>query len=199
MLQQRQGEILAKATEVLRKEHDVILKVIEATEFTAARLERGEKVPDSLLAGLVEFFQLFADRCHHGKEEDLLFPALEAAGVPKENGPIGAMLADHTRGREYIRAMNDALAGVGAGTPADQEVFAVAAHGYARLLSDHIEKENNVLFIMAERQLSPEEHERLLKGFERIEQERIGPGVHERYHAMLDRLRDKYLTTPEAS
>jgi hemerythrin-like domain-containing protein len=70
-------------------------------------------------------------------------------------------------------------------------------HWYARLLRDHIEKENNVLFVMSERQLPPEEHTRLLEGFERIEQERIGPGVHERYHAMLDRLRDEYLVTSE--
>src|SRR5450759_3612413 len=103
------------------------------------------------------------------------------------------MLADHTRGREYIRAMNDVLAGVSGGTRADRMAFAVAAHGYARLLRSHIEKENNVLFVMAEKQLPAEEHARLAEGFERIEQERIGPGVHERYHALLHRLRDEYL------
>ena len=82
-------------------------------------------------------------------------------------------------------------------TPVDRKSFAVAAHGYARLLRDHIEKENNVLFVMAERHLSPEEHAMLSKGFDEIEQQRIGPGVHERYHEMLDRLQRDYLTPTE--
>ena len=72
---------MATATEVLRKEHDAILKMLEATETTAAQLARGEKVPDSRLAGLIEFFQQFADRCHHGKEEEVLFPRLVQKGM----------------------------------------------------------------------------------------------------------------------
>ncbi len=187
------------ATQDLRNEHEGIKMALAVLDRLANEIEADRAVSLDDLEQIVDFLKTFVDRCHHGKEEDLLFPALEAAGVPKENGPIGAMLADHTRGREYVRAMNDALAGVGAGAPADRKAFAVAAQGYARLLSDHIEKENNVLFVMAERQLPPEEHTRLAEGFERIEQERIGPGVHERYHSMLDRLHDKYLTTSEAS
>ena len=108
VLQRRQEEILAKATEVLRKEHDAILKMIEATEITAARLERGEKVPDSLLAGLIEFFKLFADRCHHGKEEEIFFPRLVEKGMPRDGGPVGVMLQEHEMGRELIRRMSQA-------------------------------------------------------------------------------------------
>lgn len=186
------------ATQDLRDEHEGIKVALAVLGHLANEIEGDRAVSFDDLDQIVDFLKTFVDRCHHGKEEDLLFPALEMAGVPKENGPIGAMLADHTRGRECVRAMNDALAGVGAGDPAERKAFAVAAQGYARLLCDHIEKENNVLFVMAERQLPPEEHTRLAEGFERIEQERIGPGVHERYHAMLDRLSDEYLTESEA-
>jgi hemerythrin-like domain-containing protein len=65
--------------------------------------------------------------------------------------------------------MNDALARVRDKIPADRTAFTFAIHGYVRLLNNHIEKENNVLFVMAERQLPPEEHTRLAEGFERIE------------------------------
>lgn len=181
------------ATQDLRNEHEGIKVALAVLDHLANEIEADRAVNVDDLEQIVDFLKTFADRCHHGKEEDLLFPALEAAGIPKENGPIGVMLADHTQGRDYIRAMNDALAGVREGAPADRKAFAVAAQGYARLLRDHIEKENNVLFVLAEQRLSPEEHVRLVEGFERIEQERIGPGVHERYHAMLDRLRDEYL------
>ncbi len=181
------------ATQDLRDEHEGIKVALAVLDHIAGEIEAGRAVSSDDLEQIVDFLKTFADRCHHGKEEDLLFPALEAAGVPRESGPIGVMLADHSQGREYLRAMSDALAGVREQSPEDTKAFALAAREYARLLGNHIMKENNVLFVMAEQRLSSAEHERLAKGFEEIEQERIGPGVHERYHEMLHRLSDKYL------
>src|SRR5579863_10033867 len=145
-LQLRQEEILAKATEILRKEHDVILRMIEATEITAARMERGEKVPDSLLAGLVEFFQLFADKCHHGKEEEVFFPRLVEKGMPGDAGPVGVMLREHEMGREMIRRMVQAEDAYRAGASTAASSWAKASRSYAALLREHIAKENEVLF-----------------------------------------------------
>ena len=54
-------------------------------------------------------------------------------------------------------------------------------------------KENNVLFMMADERLSSQQQEELLKGFDRVEREETGAGVHEKYHEMLHRLRDIYL------
>ena len=59
--------------------------------------------------GILEFLRVFVDKCHHGKEEDLLFPALIAGGVPKE-GPIAVMLHEHEMGRRYVKAMSEAYA-----------------------------------------------------------------------------------------
>ena len=52
---------------------------------------------------------MFADKCHHGKEEDVLFPELEKAGIARQGGPIGVMLHEHVSGREFIRRMSEAL------------------------------------------------------------------------------------------
>lgn len=102
------------------------------------------------------------------------------------------MLAEHDQGRAYIRAMAESLAGLRVGNEEAHPAFARAALGYARLLREHIAKENNVLFAMAERRLPPEEHARLADAFARIERERIGEGVHEQFHALLEQLRDLY-------
>jgi hemerythrin-like domain-containing protein len=182
------------ATQQLRDEHEGIKVAIAVLDRLAGDLEAGRAVEVDDLDNLVDFIKTFADRCHHGKEEDLLFPALEKVGIPKEGGPIGVMLAEHTHGREFARAMSDALPGLREGDASARQAFASAAHGYARLLTEHIEKENNILFCMAEQHLAQEAHAALSEGFERVEQERIGPGVHERYHALLDRLQEKYLT-----
>ena len=163
------------ATAVLRKEHEAIVKMLAVTEEVARRLEAGEHVAAETLAGLLEFFRLFADKCHHGKEEDLLFPQLEKKGMPRAGGPLAVMLAEHEQGRALIRQM--------AG-PA----WAAAARAYASLLRAHIEKENHVLFVMAERMLTPSEQAELAEGFEKSEVEKMGAGTHERLHAMMAKL-----------
>ena len=179
---------MATATEVLRKEHDAILKMLEATETTAARLARGEKVPTSILAGLIEFFQQFADRCHHGKEEEVFFPRLVKKGMPKEGGPVGVMLQEHEMGRELIRRMSQAEGAYRAGASDAAASWALAARSYAALLREHISKENDALFVMAEQILSEKEQQELAAAFERVEIERMGAGTHDRLHARMEQL-----------
>jgi len=181
------------ATEILRNEHEGIKIAISVLDRMADEIEAGRTVDLDDVDKLLDFLRTFVDRCHHGKEEDLLFPALEAAGIPREMGPIGVMLSEHSHGRAHIRNMVDALAGLREGDPEAPKAFAAAAHGYVRILTGHINKENNILFAMAEHQLLPHKHEELAKGFDQIEHERIGPGVHEQYHALLDRLSREYL------
>lgn len=187
---------MAKATEVLRKEHDVILKMIEATEITAARLERGERVPDSMLAGFIEFFQLFADRCHHGKEEEVFFPRLVEKGMPSDGGPVGVMLHEHEMGRELIRRMSEAEGAYRAGASSAASSWAKAARSYATLLREHISKENEILFTMAEEMLSEMEQQELAQAFERVETERMGPGTHARLYARMEQLLREAASSP---
>ncbi len=181
------------ATQELRDEHEGILVMLSVIEVLGTDLQNNKPVNLDHLDQILNFLTTFADRCHHGKEEDLLFPALEKAGIPKEGGPIGVMLAEHTQGRVFIRSMIDALPKLRTGDIAARMAFAEAGLGYVHLLRDHIAKENTVLFVMAERLLPPEEHVKLAEGFERIERERIGEGVHEQFHILLHHLRDTYL------
>ena len=187
------------ATQELRDEHESILIMLSVLEHLAADLHDGKAVNVEHLDHIMNFLTTFVDRCHHGKEEELLFPALVSAGVPSEGGPIGVMLAEHSYGRARIRAMTDALAQLHAGDTEGRPAFEHATLGYVRLLREHITKENNVLFVLAEQRLSPAEHERLAEGFARIEHERIGEGVHEQFHALLQQLRDTYLKPPETT
>jgi len=180
------------ATTELRNEHEGILVMLDVLEQLAQNLRQGKPVNHHHLEQILDFLRTFADKCHHGKEEDLLFPALEAAGLPRNGGPIAVMLDEHTRGRAAIRAMDEALTRLNAGEAAGQD-FAEAALTYVYLLRDHISKENQVLFMMAERLLPETTHAQLAQEFERVEEERIGPGVHERYHALLNQFQETYL------
>jgi len=179
---------MTTATEVLRREHDAILLMLDAAEALAGRLKAGEPVEPRLLEGTLEFFRLFADQCHHGKEEDLLFPKLVEKGMQREMGPIGVMLHEHEQGRALVRQMGQAAAEYQQGRPDAGAHWAHAARGYAMLLREHIAKENEILFVMAERMLTAEEQRALAVEFERVELEKMGAGTHERLHAQMNQL-----------
>ncbi len=176
------------ATAILRQEHDAILRMLDVTDAIVQQLERNQRVAPETLAGVLEFFRLFADRCHHGKEEELLFPLLERKGMAREGGPIGVMLHEHEQGRSLGRQMGDAADAFSNGMPGAGTRWADAARSYAALLRQHIDKENNVLFVMAENILSAAEQAELVAAFEKVEEEKMGAGTHERLHALMDKL-----------
>lgn len=165
-------------TAMLRHEHEVILRALGLLQRLGQGLEAGKPVNRQALAWLVDFFRTFADRCHHAKEERHLFPALERCGIPRHGGPVGVMLYEHEQGRAFLRAMVEG----------NDRQLAEAIRGYGTLLSGHIEKENGILFPMAEQVLAEEEQQVLVQAFDAVEQEVVGPGIHERLLADLDRL-----------
>jgi len=73
-----------KAIELLMNEHRVIERALTLLELATMRIKREEKVSINALNTLLKFFREYADRCHHGKEENSLFPLLEAKGIPRE-------------------------------------------------------------------------------------------------------------------
>ncbi len=182
-----------KATEQLRNEHEGIKLMMRILEKLCGKLDAGEAVDPEHLEKITEFLRVFADKCHHGKEEDLLFPAMEAAGIPREGGPIGVMLLEHDKGRGYIMGMADAVAKYKRGDNKAAPVIASNARNYISLLTQHIEKENRVLFPMADAHLSEERQESMFEEFEKIEVEKIGVGKHEEFHRLLDDLAETYL------
>lgn len=142
---------------VLRDEHEIILRVIGVLDRLVARVERGQSFEHEALGRCVEFFRLFADACHHAKEEDLLFPVMELRGVHRDGGPIGVMLEEHRMARAFTKEMANALTAHGNGAGDAVVCFNVAAHRYVDLLRNHIFKEDNVLFNMGDQVLSPED------------------------------------------
>lgn len=173
-------------TQVLMAEHELILEALDALERKVAAIRAGTAPDRAYFEKAVGFLREFADKCHHGKEENLLFKRMTERGFPVQSGPIAVMLSEHEAGRAYIRGIADGAAKLGT-DPAAADRIAENARGYIDLLRAHIGKENNVLFPMADRTLSPEDQAHLAKEFERFEVEETGAGVHA---AMLELLRE---------
>lgn len=177
-----------KATDILMSEHRVIERVIAALETAVVQLEDGKSVRPGFFLDAADFIKGFADGCHHRKEENVLFAAMESYGVPVQGGPIGVMLSDHEQGRWFVRGMREAAQQVQAGESGAIHLLAEHARGYAGLLRQHIFKEDRVLFPMASQVIPLDKQEDVYEGFERVEHEETGEGVHEKYLALAQSL-----------
>jgi len=181
-----------KATQQLKDEHEGVKVMLGILEKVCEKFEAAGSIDKKHFDGILEFLKIFVDKCHHGKEEELLFPALVAAGVP-EDGPIAVMLREHEMGRGYVRAMSQAYAAYMAGERSSSKDIIHNARNYIFLLEAHIEKENNILFVIADDRLLEKKQDELFEGFEKIEEERIGIGKHEEFHGLIERLSALYL------
>ncbi|HXG74619.1 MAG TPA: hemerythrin domain-containing protein [Candidatus Nitrosotenuis sp.] len=139
------------ATESLRKDHELIEKVVKSMEVTLQLLRQGKKIPESILMPVIDFSKNFTDVCHHGKEEGSLFPALEQSGMPRHMGPIAVMLMEHEMTRQIASRMEESAKKY-IDTGSTQELISDIQE-YIEHISQHLWKENNRLFVMAEMRL----------------------------------------------
>lgn len=178
---------------VLKNEHQTILRVLRVLESLVSKMESGEAPELEALNHCVEFIRLFADLCHHAKEEDLLFPMLELRGIPRDGGPIGVMLHEHTQARAFTKEMGEALADIEGGSAAGKERFQTAARQYIGLLSNHIQKEDNILYVMGDRVMSDEDQSSLCSRFCEVGCRSFGGKRREELEAMADDLEKRWL------
>lgn len=177
-----------KPTEILSDEHRVILRVISALNEAVKRLESGKEIRPTFFIDASDFIKGFADGCHHKKEEGVLFKEMGNYGVPKEGGPIGMMLLEHEQGRAYTRAMRSATQRFMDGDETAQKEIILNANGYINLLTQHIYKEDNILFPMADRVIPPDGQNKVAAEFETVEHQVTGEGVHEKYLMLAESL-----------
>lgn len=183
-----------KATDLLKAEHQSILRILDVIQKVCARLASGKDVPPEHIERILEFIRGFADRYHHRKEEDILFPALEKAGIPRDGGPVGCMLSEHEEGRASVQRMSEALERYRQGDRGAGAGFLEAAGSYLGLLRQHIDKEDSILYAMADMHLSGEAQQLLMADFARVQEERFAPGTRERFLHLLDDLEEAYRT-----
>jgi hemerythrin-like domain-containing protein len=181
-----------KATDELAKEHQRILNALEILTCAATAIKHGESGAIEDAEMLVGFFKTFVDRCHHVKEETALFPKLVSAGMPLSEGPLAVMLDEHEHTRTLLRNMEKAL------LEGHFEDFELFVDRYCDLLRRHIDKEDNVLFSMAEGYLLLEDDRQIVNRFRDIER-LVGEYSHERFDRMFRQLGPKYLSVSRTS
>ncbi len=176
---------MSKAMDNFRHDHDEILMALDILDKMIAA---GDQAAREDFLDFVVFLNEFADAYHNGKEEAILFPALIEAGMQQPGGPVGVMLHEHEECRQYIEDMKRALA-----EPSNYGKFALTARKFSDLQRQHLQKENSILFLVAERMLSPSQLDTIRDALEQYGEEIVGHGRREELFNMLDGLKKKYV------
>lgn len=174
----------------LKDEHDGIIAMLDVMKKVATRLKNREEVKKEHLEKIVEFLSNFADKCHHGKEEGILFP--EVVKNVSNLFMVNELLGEHKTGRDYIRGIAESLKYYDTGSP-DAYHIATNMEGYIFLLTEHIKKESKSLFPIADKQIPDKVQLGIEEQFETLERDVIGEGKHEQYHGWLKDLKKIYL------
>ncbi len=158
------------ATQNLEADHVNIMMLIDVIE----KLTLCEEPNVEQLENAISLIRNFADGTHHAKEETLLFPFLTEKGFSLTQGPVGIMLNEHTQGRIFVKAASESLAEFKNGDVSAIKSTYQNLMEYAYLLRNHINKENNVLFRMADNAMTDDEQLSLLKKFDAIDEVGVG-------------------------
>ena len=171
-------------TQALVDEHRLILRMIALLEKNAPRTADGSYANWRFYLDGVEFIRNYADRFHHAKEEDVLFVELVKNGMPEKQSPIEAMHMEHEQGRAHVRAMEDAARKALAGEPGQIPAIVAHARGYAQLLRGHIDKEDQILYPLAERILPEAVRPGMLAAYAAAEART--PELEEKYRQLVE-------------
>jgi hemerythrin-like domain-containing protein len=154
------------AIDTLLAEHRTILGVVDEVERECRRVEGGSPLREPFWRDVLRFHDEFDHGLHHQKEETLLFPALEQAGLPAEQGPT-AVLRDEHRRTHFCRTRLEQALGA-----RDRARLAAAATSYIELLRAHVLKENQILFPLCRQLLSSATLEALQRQFQPLAADR---------------------------
>jgi hemerythrin-like domain-containing protein len=180
-------------TEILIEEHKAVRVILNALVSMCDKLGSGERVEPAHFEKVIVFVRNMADRAHHMKEEDLLFEKMESAGVSREEMLADAITTEHDLSRGYIRGISDALMAYSMGDDSAGRVITENASKYVALLRDHIDKEEQVIFPLADKHLSEDAKSELVEAFEKINLEVVGMDKLEEYMGIVTLLRNTYL------
>lgn len=169
---------------ILRAEHRLIEQTVRCLAAIANLTRGSHRIPREDAVRALEVMGTFADRCHHGKEEDALFPALERVAP----GSCSGLRLEHDAMREQVRGLRCSL------DEDRSDLFAIHALRYAEELTRHIAAEDGQVLPLIAGRLDADARDKLLHAFHRHEERVMGAGTHERMIAMANDLAVRYGT-----
>jgi len=183
-----------EAIELLMQEHRLIERALDAMEGWITTLGPGSESDDKAeLARFVSFIRGFADAYHHGKEEDILFVVMVEHGFPREVGPIPVMLREHDLGRSLVSVLDGLAKQPATWSEQDRDTLARTVREFSALLRQHIQKEDQILYPMADTRLPEPVKEEMFRRFQVFEEQQTSSGEQQRLRALGDALIEAHI------
>jgi hemerythrin-like domain-containing protein len=166
-------------------EHRLIERLLARVRQEVRHMEATGRVDPLFIDTVVDFVRVYADRTHHGKEEDILFRQLAAREMSEEDQKVMAeLVSEHAFGRQTTRELIEANERYRQGDQAALAVIADRLKVLAEFYPLHIAKEDKVFFPAARRYFSDQEDQALLQAFWEFDRQMI----HEKYGAVVREL-----------
>ncbi len=180
-----------RATDILKNEHRIIERMLVVFERELNLLEQGGSVTLDVFKKTLHFFRTFADGCHHRKEEMVLFPKLVEHGFAWDAGPVEVMLLEHDIGRNELGKCAEGVRLSASGDPTGTDLLLKHGRRFITLLRDHIQKEDTILFAMADQQFDEKEQAALIAAFSSLEHDLISCQASRDLIGMLEQLENQ--------
>jgi len=171
-----------KATDMLEREHRMVLLVTGAAHHEARALAGGGGSLDDV-ERMLDFFRFFADACHDPKEEDILFTHVHKRGFSWEEAPLSDLCAQHTEIRKRLAIVHRMARAAKSGSTTLEELSDELG-AFADLMEEHVTYENDVFFPMVDALFTDEDQQDLLDELEHIGDEECEEGMREMYAAL---------------
>lgn len=183
-----------KSIEIMVNEHENIRRMLKVMRNICYQIMTLGDFDMEDMPLIIDFVRTYADKHHHGKEEDILFKTMnEKIEKLRNAGSITGMYIEHDFGRLYMANLESALGEYHKGKDEARLDIIANAIGYANLLDRHIEKENTAMYKFAENMLKENDKEFIEVEAEKIEQKALNNGLQEKYIRLLEKLENKYL------
>lgn len=163
-------------------EHRLLERMIALAGKEVYRIKSSGKADSDFIDTLMDFMQTYADRCHHGKEEDILFRALKKKQLSEEHSrTIDELLADHAHGREINARLIEANKKYASGDEQSLSVITDCLSSMLNLYPPHIAKEDKEFFLPSMSYFTEEEKDSILAEEYSFDQSLI----HEKYKEVV--------------
>lgn len=180
--------------QLMVEEHKTIKRMLEVIRSYCLRIINGKEVEGQDVFKMIDFVRSYADKHHHGKEEDLLFKFMtEELGSTAEKLVRNGMLVEHDLGRLYMRELEEATEKMIEGDEEAKVDVIGHAMSYYHLLQRHIDKEDGMVYKYGEDNLSKETLERVNRETEILEKEARAKGIQKKYENLVKELEEKYV------
>jgi hemerythrin-like domain-containing protein len=166
-------------------EHRLIERMLSLIKDAVAQIESTQKVDPLLVDTAVDFIRMYADRTHHGKEEDILFRDLSKRSLSAEDQRVmDELIQEHVFGRQTTKALVEANTRYRNGDASALADIADNLRTLVEFYPKHIEKEDKVFFPASRAYFTDEEDQAMLAEFWEFDQKMI----HEKYNSVVKEL-----------